>query len=603
MADSPRSRDKRAALRRHGCLHRHPERVRDERFINHEFFDPEDLVQVKYEMLRRVPPGRRDGAPGGRGLLDCLGSCSMPPRSASTRTAWRDWSPTSRGRRRGTSLPKRSSTSWSGSPTKSLRWAAQISLGACASASPWKFIHAVLSAPSGAGEKKTLRAGDENCSPATNAPLLAAYERLREEVLALGVGASGLCGLGVFLQQGMMGWYESGLLLDSHPCPVGRGSNSAAAASRLGGARGVSLEWTAPCPPRHRRRRAEMELTPQKVTAKHLQRTAYLYVRQSSLQQVLEHTEGRQRQYQLLERALRLGWPEEQIVVIDNDQGQSGASADRAGFQHLVAEVGLGHAGIVMGLEVSRLARNSTDWHRLLEICALTETLILDEVGLYDPQHFNDRLLLGLKGTMSEAELHMIRARLQGGLLTKARRGELRTPLPVGFGRRRRGPRYAGSRPAGPGHDSYLFPHLSPRRLGHGNGQGVSPSGDCFPKIFRAGALDSPGPSLGGTRLSERPAAAEESALRRSLFFRSGPQKTTPERPVAHERKFPEQWVAFLPQAHEGDISLEDYEENQRRLTEKALAVGARHRRLRVREGPALLQGLAICGRCGRRRP
>jgi DNA invertase Pin-like site-specific DNA recombinase len=106
-----------------------------------------------------------------------------------------------------------------------------------------------------------------------------------------------------------------------------------------------------------------MELTPQKVTAKHLQRTAYLYVRQSSLQQVLEHTEGRRRQYQLRERALRLGWPEEQIVVIDNDQGQSGASADRAGFQHLVAEVGLGHAGIVMGLEVSRLARNSTDWH------------------------------------------------------------------------------------------------------------------------------------------------------------------------------------------------------------------------------------------------
>ena len=176
-----------------------------------------------------------------------------------------------------------------------------------------------------------------------------------------------------------------------------------------------------------------MELTTQKVTAKHLQRTAYLYVRQSSLQQVLERTEGRQRQYQLRERALRLGWPEEQIVVIDNDQGQSGASADRAGFQHLVAEVGLGHAGIVIGLEVSRLARNSTDWHRLLEICALTETLILDEEGLYDPQHFNDRLLLGLKGTMSEAELHMIRARLQGGILTKARRGELRAPLPVGF--------------------------------------------------------------------------------------------------------------------------------------------------------------------------
>ena len=122
------------------------------------------------------------------------------------------------------------------------------------------------------------------------------------------------------------------------------------------------------------------------------------------------------------------------VVVIDSDLGQSGASAvDRAGFQQLVAEVGMGRAGIVLGLEVSRLARNSTDWHRLLEICALTDTLILDEDGIYDPAHFNDRLLLGLKGTMSEAELHVLRARLRGGILNKARRGELRCRLPVGL--------------------------------------------------------------------------------------------------------------------------------------------------------------------------
>ena len=121
-------------------------------------------------------------------------------------------------------------------------------------------------------------------------------------------------------------------------------------------------------------------------------------------------------------------------MVIDSDLGQSGASAvDREGFQRLVAEVDMGKAGIVLGLEVSRLARNSTDWHRLLEICALTDTLILDEDGIYDPAHFNDRLLLGLKGTMSEAELHVIKARLQGGILNKARRGELQSPLPVGF--------------------------------------------------------------------------------------------------------------------------------------------------------------------------
>ena len=171
-----------------------------------------------------------------------------------------------------------------------------------------------------------------------------------------------------------------------------------------------------------------------KVTAAHLARTAYLYVRQSTLRQVLHNTESTDRQYALRQRAVALGWPPEQIVVIDCDQGQSGASAaDREGFQRLVAEVGLGKAGIVLGLEVSRLARNNADWHRLLEICALTGTLICDEDGLYDPADFNDRLLLGLKGTMSEAELHFIRARLRGGMLSKARRGELQMPLPVGL--------------------------------------------------------------------------------------------------------------------------------------------------------------------------
>lgn len=172
----------------------------------------------------------------------------------------------------------------------------------------------------------------------------------------------------------------------------------------------------------------------QKVTAAHLKRNAYLYVRQSTLRQVFENSESTKRQYALRDRAVALGWPLNRIIIIDSDLGQSGASAvDREGFQRLVAEVGIGKAGIVLGLEVSRLARNSTDWHRLLEICALTDTLILDEDGVYNPAHFNDRLLLGLKGTMSEAELHVLRARLQGGILNKARRGELKSPLPVGF--------------------------------------------------------------------------------------------------------------------------------------------------------------------------
>jgi len=171
-----------------------------------------------------------------------------------------------------------------------------------------------------------------------------------------------------------------------------------------------------------------------KVQPHHLERGAYLYIRQSSMRQVIENVESTKRQYALRGRAVALGWREDQIIVIDSDQGESGASAAwREGFQRLVTDVGMGHAGIVMGLEVSRLARNNADWHRLLEICALADTLILDEDGIYDPSHFNDRLLLGLKGAMSEAELHVLKARLRGGILNKVRRGEYRCPLPTGF--------------------------------------------------------------------------------------------------------------------------------------------------------------------------
>jgi len=169
----------------------------------------------------------------------------------------------------------------------------------------------------------------------------------------------------------------------------------------------------------------------EKVQPHHLERAAYLYIRQSSMRQVIENAESTKRQYALDRRAISLGWREDQIIVVDNDQGESGASAAwREGFQHLVAEVSMGRAGIVMGLEVSRLARNNADWHRLLEICALSDTLILDEDGVYDPTNFNDRLLLGLKGTMSEAELHVLKARLRGGILNKVRRAEYRCQLP-----------------------------------------------------------------------------------------------------------------------------------------------------------------------------
>src|SRR5258707_12738227 len=172
----------------------------------------------------------------------------------------------------------------------------------------------------------------------------------------------------------------------------------------------------------------------QKIRPDHLDRLAVIYVRQSTLFQVRENTGSTTRQYDLVKRAHDLGWEQAAIQVIDQDQGQSGSSTiGRDGFQLLVAEVGLGHVGAVLSLEVSRLARSCSDWYRLLEICALTDTLVIDEEGIYDPGLYNDRLLLGFKGTMSEAELHWLKSRLQGGKLEKAQHGELRFRLPAGL--------------------------------------------------------------------------------------------------------------------------------------------------------------------------
>ncbi len=176
------------------------------------------------------------------------------------------------------------------------------------------------------------------------------------------------------------------------------------------------------------------QLNSQKLKATHLERSAYLYIRQSTLRQVYENTESTKRQYALKQKILALGWSGDLIITIDSDLGQSGTSTDnRQGFKKLVSEVGMGHAGMVASLEVSRLCRNSSDWARLLEICALTDTLIMDEDGIYDVNDFNDRLLLGLKGTMSEAEMHFLYSRMRGGTISKARRGELKWVLPIGY--------------------------------------------------------------------------------------------------------------------------------------------------------------------------
>jgi DNA invertase Pin-like site-specific DNA recombinase len=169
-----------------------------------------------------------------------------------------------------------------------------------------------------------------------------------------------------------------------------------------------------------------MSLPSSKVTDGHQQRKAVVYIRQSTPQQVIEHRESADRQYSLVHRATLLGWPQERVEVVDEDQGRSGQTAEgRLGFQYLLAEVGLDHVGIILGLEMSRLARSNKDWHQLLELCAIFHTLLADQDGLYDPTDFNDRLLLGLKGTMSEAELHILRSRMYKGLLNKAQRGEV----------------------------------------------------------------------------------------------------------------------------------------------------------------------------------
>ena len=172
----------------------------------------------------------------------------------------------------------------------------------------------------------------------------------------------------------------------------------------------------------------------QKLTASHLRRLAFIYLRQSTQSQLERNIESTARQYALVERAVELGFAREQVVVIDEDLGVSGSgTSEQSGFARLTAEVALGHAGLVLGLEVSRLARNNADWYRLLDLCGVTDTVIGDADGLYHPGSFNDRLLLGMKGTMSEAELHMMRPRLDGGIRNKAGRGELRRGLPVGL--------------------------------------------------------------------------------------------------------------------------------------------------------------------------
>jgi DNA invertase Pin-like site-specific DNA recombinase/DNA-binding XRE family transcriptional regulator len=338
-----------------------------------------------------------------------------------------------------------------------------------------------------------------------------------------------------------------------------------------------------------------------KVSADHLRRDAFLYVRQSSLRQVVENTESTQRQYALRDRAVALGWPLERIHVIDCDLGRSGAHAqDRDGFQHLVAEVAMGHAGLVLGLEVSRLARNNADWHRLIELAALAHTLILDEDGIYDPAHFNDRLLLGLKGAMSEAELHVLKARLQGGIRNKARRGELALALPIGLvygadGKVALDPdrqiqetvrllfttfRDGGSAAAVVrrfAREGWRFP----RRIRRGIGQG-----DVV-----WGALE----HSRVIQILHNPRYAGAFVYGRTCGGLN-PQFKPIQRRVACE-----QWPVLIRDVHPGYIDWAEYERNQRTLAQNEAGFGVARRGSVPRAGVGLLQGRVVCGRCGAR--
>ena len=338
----------------------------------------------------------------------------------------------------------------------------------------------------------------------------------------------------------------------------------------------------------------------QKVTSSHLKRNAYLYIRQSTIKQVYENTESTQRQYNLRQRAVSLGWEIEQVIVIDSDQGISGATADREGFQRLVSEVGMGYAGIVMGLEVSRLARNSTDWHRLLEICALTNTLILDEEGIYDPKLFNDRLILGLKGTMSEAELYVIKTRLQGGILSKARRGELKVPLPVGFV-------YNDENKVILHPDKQIqkcfeifFATFKRTGSARATVRDLRKQGIKFPRFIYKGP--DKGQMIWEDLLVSRALKILHNPRYAGVFFfgRSKTRTTVGGKKIIEKLPM-DQWVSIIHDAHKGYISWDQYQENVKRLQENSSSYGKKQKRTPPREGVALLQGLAICGKCGKR--
>jgi excisionase family DNA binding protein len=340
----------------------------------------------------------------------------------------------------------------------------------------------------------------------------------------------------------------------------------------------------------------------EKIRPEHLARPAFIYVRQSTIGQVRHHHESQRRQYGLADHARTLGWRD--VVVIDDDLGKSGASASgRVGFQRLVATVGLGQAGGVFGLEVSRLARNNRDWYQLLDLCGLMNTLIIDADGIYDPRLLNDRLLLGLKGTMSEAELGWIRQRAHEGLLAKARRGELVLGLPVGYiqgldGRVEKDPDVRVQ---------HAIDLVFRKFQGLGSARQVllwcREEGIALPVTKPDGALTAPPvwrPPVYGTilRFLQNPIYAGAYAFGRT-GTRTQVEAGVVQKSRGHRRAVGE-WIVLLRDHHEPYISWDRYERHQQMLADNTNMRGAMARGA-VRRGESLLAGLLRCGRCGRR--
>jgi DNA invertase Pin-like site-specific DNA recombinase len=342
----------------------------------------------------------------------------------------------------------------------------------------------------------------------------------------------------------------------------------------------------------------------ERLSAAHRARLAYVYVRQSSVNQVRHHHESTELQYRLVDRAVGLGWPRERVHVIDEDLGRSGAgSAERVGFQKLIAEIGLGNAGLVVSLDASRLARNNRDWHQLLELCSLFGVLLADGERLYDPGAYHDRLLLGLSGIMSEAELHQIRMRLHQGERQKAARGELRLPLPAGLAHDRSGAIILNP-------DEEIQARL---RLVFAKFREVQ-SARAVMRYLRANGLPLPvrpllGPAPHETVWREADSARVRAILQNPSYagaYVYGRRRPDPSRRrpgstrVATTKVAVAQWEVCLQAAHPGYIGWEEFMANQKRLADNVNRYEAGHSGV-ARQGSALLQGIATCGRCGRR--